>query len=59
MTITFPAGVTSVTVPVTTTSDDLSELQEMFDATLSNPSDDLTVGADDKATVVIDDNNRK
>ena len=59
MTITFEAGVTEFRVPVDTTDDQLAEQPEDFFATLSNPSAGLTVGAADRATVNIADNEGK
>ena len=59
MTFTFPAGQTSITIPVDTTEDGVSELLEQFTATLSNPSEGLTVGDDDVATIEIEDDDRK
>ena len=55
MTITFPAGQTSVMIPVDTTEDEIAELLEQFTATLSNPSEGLIVGDDDVATIEIGD----
>ena len=61
-TITFPAGETSVTVPVDTLDDSLSEDQEMLGATLSNPQGNglpFSLGAQDTATVEIEDDDCK
>ena len=59
MTFTFPAGQTSIMIPVDTTEDGVSELLEQFTATLSNLSEGLTVGDDDEATIEIGDDDRK
>ena len=56
MTITFPAGQTSITFPVDTTEDEIAELLEQFTATLSNPSEGLIVGANEQALIeIVDD----
>jgi hypothetical protein len=55
MTITFPAGVIVVTIPVTTTNDDVAELPERFTGVLSNPTGGLILGDDDMATININD----
>lgn len=57
-TITFPVGVTEITIPVNTTQDQIAELPEDFTALLSNPSEGLAIGAEDTATVTITDDDR-
>ena len=55
-TITFPAGITEVFIPVDTVGDQISEPQESFQAVLTNPSAGLTIGAADTAiTSIVDD----
>ena len=46
---------TEVFVPVDTVGDQISELQESFQAVLTNPSAGLTIGAADTATISITD----
>ena len=58
-TLTFPAGELMATMPVSTFSDDINELQERFAADLLNPSEGLAIGAVSTATAFINDNNRK
>ena len=55
-TLTFPAGATELTVPVDTIDDSLTEIQENFGATLSNPSQGVSVGDQSVAVVIITDN---
>ena len=59
MTITFPAGQTSIMIPVDITEEGLAEQQEQFTATLSNLSEGLVLGDNDVATIVIGDADRK
>ena len=58
-TVTFPAGETSVTVPVNTLDDSIDEQPESFEAQLSDPNGnglELSIGGEDTATVdIIDD----
>ena len=58
-TVTFPAGQTSQTVPVSTLDDSLSEGLERFGASLSSPNGNglpFSVGSQNTATVDIVDN---
>lgn len=55
MTVTFPTGTTELVIPVSTTEDEVAELSEDFTALLSDPSDGLSVGAQNVATVNIMD----
>ena len=57
-TLTFPAGVTSMTFPVATIGDDVNENQESFTAVLSSPMNAM-LGSADTATISITDDDRK
>lgn len=60
MTVTFPAGTTELMIPINTTEDEIAEFPETFTALLSDPSEGLTVGAQDTATVnIVDDEGEK
>lgn len=52
-TVTFLAGTRSAIVFVSTINDGLSEETETFTASISNPSDGLTLGTQSTATVSI------
>jgi secreted trypsin-like serine protease len=54
--LSFRAGVSSVSVPVTIVNDRLIEGPESFTASLSSPSAGLSIGAKSSATVTIVDN---
>ena len=58
-TITIPAGQTEVSIRVNTLDDSIVEESEDFVVILSNPSQGLTIGANNRATVIIldDDGN--
>ena len=56
-TLTFQPGATSVSFPVTASTDLIDEDQEEFSITLSNPTNDAMLGSDDSAMVFIDDGN--
>ena len=58
-TLTFQPGTTSVSFPVSASTDQIDEVQEDFSITLSNPTNDAVVGSDDSAMVFIDDGNSK
>ena len=53
--MTFNPGEMSQTVTVTTETDQEAESSEEFTVVLSNPSDGVTVGTNDVATVTITD----
>ena len=55
MTITIPAGQREAMIPVTTIENTIYEGQESFTVVLSNPSEGLTVGGQDTATVTVED----
>ncbi len=55
----FSAGITAVTVLVDTLDDNIRESNEIFSATLSNPTNDLSLGSQRNTTVVIVDGDRK
>ena len=56
-TLTFQPGTTSVSFPVTASTDQIDEVQEEFSISLSNPTNDAMLGSDDRARVFIDDGN--
>ena len=59
-TITFSAGDETAPIIVTTTEDNVDEVVERFTARLSDPSEGLTIGDADTATVdIIDDDGKK
>ena len=51
----FPAGDTSVMIPVDTAQDVIAEGNEGFEAILSNPTNGLELGSQDRADVTIRD----
>ena len=51
----FPAGVTSVMIPVDTAQDVIAEGDEGFEAILSNPTNGLELGSQDRADITIRD----
>ncbi len=55
MTLTFPIGQTTASLPVMTTQDDTQEGTEQFTAVLSNPTNGLKIGSAGTATVSIND----
>ena len=59
MVITFPAGQTSVTFPVPTEADSISEVPERFAGILSSPSGGVILGNDFSASIDIVDDNSK
>lgn len=54
--ITFLAGQTTMNVPVRTIEDNVAELQERFEAELSNPREPSVILGQSRATVDILDN---
>lgn len=58
-TLTFLAGSTSASISVTSLGDVTQEGSESFTATLTNPTNGLSVGPRDRATVdIIDDDGK-
>ena len=51
----FPAGVKSVMIPVDTAQDVIAEGDEGFEAILSNPTNGLELGSQDRAGITIRD----
>ena len=59
ITITFPAGETTIMINISTAEDQVAEGNEIFYALLENPMDGLLLGANSEATVEILDNDSK
>ena len=59
ITITFPAGETTIMINISTAEDQVAEGNEIFYALLENPMDGLLLGADSEARVEILDNDSK
>ncbi|HEX3022559.1 MAG TPA: Calx-beta domain-containing protein [Lachnospiraceae bacterium] len=55
-TLSFAAGETSKLIPITITDDNLIELKETVEVTLSNPVGEATIGTKAKATLTIEEN---
>ena len=57
MSFSFTAGQTESLITVTVIQDVIAELEETFEAVLTNPSEGLLIGGDSTATATITDNN--
>ena len=53
--IVFPAGEVESSTCIETITDEILEEEEMFGAVFSNPSDGLTIGTQNRATIEIVD----